>query len=122
MPRPWRNGMSLTRASRLILSFAVLMLAAAAASGADAPRLPPSIKPGPKVAATPPENVEFIKEIVYGKGGERDLMLNLSRPKNMIGVAPCVILIHGGGWSGGNRDQLNEATWLGAARGYVSAT
>lgn len=74
------------------------------------------------LAADPPADVEFTPDIVYGKGGDQDLKLNLSKPKDQKGRLPCILVIHGGGWSGGNRDGHNDLTWQFAQKGYVSAT
>lgn len=81
----------------------------------------------PAFAADPPEGVEFMRDVVYGKGGGEELKLNLSRPKPREGEdksvrRPCVLVIHGGGWAAGNREAHNDVTWQLAQRGYVSAT
>lgn len=74
-------------------------------------------------AAEPPATVAFERDVVYGKAGETELTLSLSRPKNP-GAAklPCVVIIHGGGWGGGNKQQHDELTWQFASKGYVAAT
>jgi acetyl esterase/lipase len=69
-----------------------------------------------------PDDVVFEREIVYGKGGGEDLKLNLSRPKDVSGALPCVLLIHGGGWAAGSKEGHNLQTWELAKKGYVSAT
>lgn len=69
-----------------------------------------------------PEGVSFEKGVVYGKGGGEDLTLNLSRPKDVAGPLPCVLVIHGGGWAAGSKEGHNNLTWEFAKRGYVSAT
>lgn len=101
---------------RLIIQLLAIVLSGfgPVAAAADNPASRPAVRP--------PDSIEFTRDIVYGKGGDRDLMLNLSRPKNQKGPLPCVVLIHGGGWSGGHRDQLNEASWHAAAHGYVAVT
>ena len=38
------------------------------------------------------------KDIVYGKGSDVDLTLDLARPKKARGRLPTLIFIHGGGW------------------------
>lgn len=73
-------------------------------------------------AVTPPDSVEFTRDIVYGKGGETELKLNLSRPKTMTAPAPCILVIHGGGWAAGSREGHNDLTWTLAQKGYVAAT
>src|SRR5437764_531938 len=70
----------------------------------------------------PPDDVEFSKDVVYGKGGGQDLKLDLSRPKQASGKRPCIVVLHGGGWAAGNKDQHDDVTWTLAQRGYVSAT
>jgi acetyl esterase/lipase len=97
-----------------MLAFMLSGLAATPALAADGPATRP--------AKTAPDTVEYTRNIVYGKGGDRDLMLNLARPKHMNGPLPCVVLIHGGGWSGGDRLQLEEACWHATTHGYVAAT
>src|SRR5947208_436433 len=70
----------------------------------------------------PPDDVEFTKDVVYGKGGGQDLKLDLSRPSHADGKRPCILVFHGGGWAAGNKDQHDDVTWTLAERGYVSAT
>jgi acetyl esterase/lipase len=70
----------------------------------------------------PPDDVEFSKDVVYGKGGGKDLKLDLSRPKQANGKRPCIVVFHGGGWAAGNKDQHDDVTWMLAQRGYVAAT
>ena len=79
--------------------------------------------PQPARAAEPPDDVDFQRDVVYGKGGDVDLKLNLSRPKNPSSKKlPCVVVIHGGGWAGGDRAHHDDLTWKFARQGYVSAT
>ncbi len=73
-------------------------------------------------AAEAPEDVDFRPDIVYGRVGEEDLKLNLSIPAEASGKLPCLLIIHGGGWAGGDRAQHNDLTWLYARQGYVCAT
>ena len=73
-------------------------------------------------AADPPADVLFEKDVVYGRAGDVELKLNLSRPKETQGERPCIVVIHGGGWAGGDRSQHDEHTWQFAKAGYVSAT
>ena len=73
-------------------------------------------------AAERPADVEFTRDVVYGKGGGEDLKLNISRPKGGAKKLPCVVFIHGGGWAQGDRTNHDDATWNMARAGYVSAT
>jgi acetyl esterase/lipase len=49
------------------------------------------------------------------------LQLNLYLPPDSKGPVPCVLVIHGGGWDGGNRSELSGFNdWL-VAQGYAVA-
>jgi acetyl esterase/lipase len=76
----------------------------------------------PALAADPPADVDFARDVVYGTGGGEDLKLNIARPKGGAKNLPCIVFIHGGGWSGGDRAVHDDATWNMARAGYVSAT
>jgi acetyl esterase/lipase len=66
--------------------------------------------------------VESESDIIYGRGGETDLKLDLARPADLKSAAPAVVCIHGGGWRGGKRQDLTSLTKYLAERGYVAAT
>ena len=117
-----------------LLAAGLLAWAAAGARGqtparpATAPTAPPTVavlpaKP-PAAAADPAaEAVTFEKDVVYGHAGGVDLKLNLARPKAAGGAPlPCLVIIHGGGWSAGNKDAHSDLAKLAASKGYVAAT
>lgn len=62
------------------------------------------------------------KDIVYGKGGDVELKLDLSMPKDGDGPFPALVLIHGGGWMGGTRQSFQPLAEQAARRGYVAVT
>jgi acetyl esterase/lipase len=70
----------------------------------------------------PQDDILFEKDVVYGKGGEEDLKLNLGRPKDLAAPVPCIVIIHGGGWAAGNRGQHDAQVVELAKKGYVAAT
>src|SRR6266446_2339209 len=49
--------------------------------------------------------VRVEKDLVYGKGGDAELKLDLAMPKDGEGPFPAIVFIHGGGWRSGNRQQ-----------------
>ena len=72
-----------------------------------------------------PADVIFERDVVYGKAGDVELKLNLSKPAKHDENAkplPVVVVIHGGGWAAGNREGHNDLTWKFAQRGYLSVT
>jgi acetyl esterase/lipase len=72
------------------------------------------------VHAAPPE-VTIEKNIVYGKGGDDDLKLDMARPKG-DGPFPLVVCIHGGAWQAGSRAGHLGTIKMLAENGYVAAT
>jgi acetyl esterase/lipase len=75
-----------------------------------------------KSAPTPPAGVSYEPDIEFGKGGDVALQLDLARPEKSTGKAPCIVVIHGGGWRGGNRKVHIPQIFEFAKRGYVAAT
>lgn len=69
-----------------------------------------------------PAHIEFRKDVVYGTGGGKDLKLNLARPKTSTGPAPCIVIIHGGGWSAGTKEAHDDLAVTFAGKGYVAVT
>ena len=73
----------------------------------------------PAVFAAPPGQ-ELLSNVVFGTGGGRDLHAEILRPKEPLKEPmPAVLIIHGGGWSGGNH--LTYAPWL-VQQGYFTAS
>ncbi|HUT10990.1 MAG TPA: alpha/beta hydrolase [Thermoguttaceae bacterium] len=61
------------------------------------------------------------ENITYGKGGDRELKLDLARPEG-DGPFPALVFIHGGGWRGGQRSGYRGEIVEAAKRGYVAVT
>jgi acetyl esterase/lipase len=75
------------------------------------------------LAAQEPKVEEvFEADVVYGKGSDVDLKMNIGRPKESSGPLPCIVLIHGGGWAAGNKNGHNPQVHEFVKKGYVSAT
>ncbi len=66
--------------------------------------------------------IQLDRDVVFGKGGETDLKLDIAYPKEGDGPFPVVVFIHGGGWVGGNRQSMEKSIETMAGRGYVAAT
>jgi acetyl esterase/lipase len=64
--------------------------------------------------------VAVANDLVYTKAGDIELRLDLARPEEGDGPFPGVLVIHGGGWRGGNKAQNRGALAEFAKRGYVA--
>lgn len=69
-----------------------------------------------------PESLILESGIVYGKGGEQPLLLDLTRPKTGKGPFPAIVMIHGGGWVGGERDSFRPFQFYFSQMGIVCLT
>jgi acetyl esterase/lipase len=70
-----------------------------------------------------PDNVELMKDVEYGKGGDRPLKMHILRPKvTPKDPMPVLVWIHGGAWMGGSRDSGIDLLAPFAARGYFCAS
>jgi acetyl esterase/lipase len=80
------------------------------------------LAPDPVWGDSKPSEVQLDRGLVYGKGGDTDLKLDLAMPKNGGGPFPAVVCIHGGGWRAGARQNLVPLIKTLASRGYVAVT
>ncbi len=62
------------------------------------------------------------KKLVYGKGDDVDLELDLAMPADGKGPFPAIVCLHGGGWKAGNRKDLAALTEHFAKNGFVAVT
>ncbi len=60
--------------------------------------------------------------LAYKQRDGRDLHLDFYPPAQRLTPAPCVVVVHGGGWDGGSRRQLAPLNGFLAAEGYAVAT
>jgi acetyl esterase/lipase len=74
--------------------------------------------PGPQ----PSVAVRVEEGVVYGKGGDVDLKLDLARPAAGDGPFAALVFIHAGGWKIGSRAMYRREIERAAARGYVAVT
>ncbi|MCE9564575.1 MAG: alpha/beta hydrolase [Planctomycetes bacterium] len=77
----------------------------------------------PLVADEPPKaETKTEKGLIFATAGKTELKLDLTMPKEGDGPFPAVVVIHGGGWSAGDRGQGAFIAELQAQAGYVAAT
>lgn len=70
--------------------------------------------------AEPPATLKAEFDLVYGKTPEQELKLDVYRPKNDT-VLPACVLVHGGGWIGGDKERFRTLGFALAEKGYVVA-
>ncbi|MCS7223441.1 MAG: alpha/beta hydrolase [Armatimonadetes bacterium] len=69
-----------------------------------------------------PEDVQRKADLPYGRVGDQTLLLDLYLPASPIEKAlPCIIVIHGGAWRGGRKEDLQFLAVRLAQRGYAAA-
>jgi len=73
-------------------------------------------------ADTVPDEVVYQPDIVYGTGAGKPLHLDLARPESDSTKLPCIVVIHGGAWRGGNRQSHTDLIFQFAQQGYVAVT
>ncbi|WDQ15099.1 alpha/beta hydrolase fold domain-containing protein [Rhodopirellula sp. P2] len=68
-------------------------------------------------------DVEVKRDVVFGKGGDRDLKMHLVFPKTMPDKPlPAYVWVHGGGWQSGSKEGgVNQVSRM-VADGFVGAT
>src|SRR5450432_4270796 len=62
------------------------------------------------------------RDLVFGKGGDTPLKLDLAMPKSGDGPFPALMFIHGPGWRAGTRQDMNHFIEGVARLGYVGVT
>jgi acetyl esterase/lipase len=65
------------------------------------------------------DRVEIDEGVVFGTGGGRDLRCDVYTPPGHAEPVPAVLLVHGGGWRGGERTQLRGYGILLGRAGYL---
>src|SRR6266700_3087116 len=63
--------------------------------------------------------IEIKQGAVYGRGGGRELRCDIYRPAGSRATAPAVLLLHGGGWSRGDRTAMRDFGERLAGEGFV---
>ena len=68
-----------------------------------------------------PAEVELNKGLIYAKYGDREMRVDLFKPKRK-GKYPAVVIVHGGAWITGHYTMENPLAIALARRGYVAVT
>jgi acetyl esterase/lipase len=78
--------------------------------------------PASRAAAPEPIKVREKLDVVCGRGGNEVLKVDLYAPRNRPGPLPAIVLIHGGGWYAGSKDDCRGLARGFAEQGYVAIT
>lgn len=70
----------------------------------------------------PPAGVVLHRNLEYGTGGGEPIKLDLALPEKSDQPLPCIVMIHGGGWRGGNKDGHIQQIFGFAQQGYAAVT
>ncbi len=71
-------------------------------------------------AQTVPTEPRVTLNVSYGTAGGHPLLLDVFEPQGFFGKRPGVVLVHGGGWSGGDKDFYRPLGMALARQGYVA--
>jgi acetyl esterase/lipase len=82
----------------------------------------PTFVSGQDSATSATPKIVHERDAEYGTGGDQKLLLDVDRPEQLPQSAPCVVVIHGGAWRGGNKNAHRDLIEQLARAGYVAAT
>ncbi len=74
------------------------------------------------VRAAETVEVEYKPDITYATVAGEELKFDLATPKELDHAVPAIVVIHGGGWMEGKRQDMKSIAKAAAARGYVAPT
>ncbi len=77
---------------------------------------------GPFARGEQPAEVDVQNDVTYATVAGEELKLDLAKPRGLNRAVPAIVLIHGGGWMGGRRQDMTGVMKQAAAHGYVAAT
>jgi acetyl esterase/lipase len=69
-----------------------------------------------------PSAIRVENGIVFGKGGDAELKLDLAAPSEGEGPFPAIVCVHFGGWIRGERQQMQSTLAAFARRGFVAVS
>ena len=67
-----------------------------------------------------PAGIKVLKDLEYGRVGDRKLVLDLYLPESADKPLPLIVWVHGGGWAAGSKDQVGARSQM--PRGYAVAS
>jgi acetyl esterase/lipase len=107
------------RTSLLPIFALALTLGASTALAQNTPSTP--AKKREPLRSTPPDTIKAELDITYGKTDQQELKLDIYRPKEGGDKLPACVLVHGGGWTKGDKERFRPLAISLAEKGYVVA-
>jgi len=107
-------------ASMFAIGISMLLLVTACGSSATSVASKATAVPTSSLIPATKYQVAVKKDIAYGPLSAEKL--DLCQPTNATGQRPGIILIHGGGWSGGDKSMYSTACSYLAGQGFIVAT
>ena len=105
------------------MKFALLPAVLFAALPLAAQQPQPKVQPPPtKVPQAVLDSLEAHTDLVYARYEDREMQLDLYRPKGIDKPLPAIVCIHGGGWKNGVRAAMTPTAQTLASKGYVAVT
>lgn len=93
------------------------------AKGSPQPTSEPPKKKAFTINSQIPADVEYVKDVEFGKVGSRSLKMNIVRPRvQSAKTLPVIVWVHGGGWNSGSREDFIEVFSGFAQVGYLFAS
>jgi acetyl esterase/lipase len=106
-----------------VLTLPVLLVTPRLAAAETAAPAPGKAAEKAQRARVVPEDLELIRDVVYGKGGDKELKLDILRPKQPPAEPmPVVVYIHGGAWKAGSKAGMPPLCNRLAQQGYFCAS
>jgi acetyl esterase/lipase len=86
-----------------------------------APKAGPAKAKREPLPSAVPDSLKAEENITYGKTTEQELKMDVYRPKEGGESLPACVLVHGGGWTGGDKEKFTPLAIALAQKGYVVA-
>jgi acetyl esterase/lipase len=66
--------------------------------------------------------IDYVPDVTYATVGDDKLQLDVASPQGLDHPVPAIVVIHGGGWMAGRRQDMTSTAKQLAEHGYVAAT
>src|SRR4051794_40730039 len=113
--------MTALRSAFLLLAFFAFTAPAFPETTPAAPAKPAKPAKREPLPTDLPDTLTSELNVTYGKTPEQELKLDVYRPKEGGDALPACVLVHGGGWTAGDKERFTPLAIALAQKGYVVA-